>query len=133
MKPRPLELTLLDVPIPPSTNRLYRRVFTKEGKEGRALTLQHARWRKAFGRHLMTVKRPKIEGPWQVEIILPPDCRTDTSNVVKAAEDALVHFEVVPDDRFAEGSFARRGTATLPFGGCTIVVRSLPLQQEKAA
>lgn len=127
MTPKPLDYTWHDVPVPPSANRLYRVTKDKKtGKPGRALTREHARWRKTFGDLMMARgKRPRFDGEWLVEIVLPAKCKKDPSNVVKATEDALVHFEICSDDYNAQGSNGRRGTVEYPNGGCQITVRSL--------
>ena len=113
----PASWTILDVPLPPSTNRLY--------YSNHRLTAEHRAWREQFGWLLKIKHAPVFQGPWLVEIIVPRSMRGDTSNRVKAVEDALVKYGVTPDDRIAEGSFCRRGDISFPGGGCMITVRSV--------
>lgn len=125
MKPEPIEFTLVDAPIPPSTNRLY--------YSNHRLTKEHRAWREALGWQLKAARAPTFHGDWLVEIVIPRKTLGDPSNRVKATEDALVHHRVTPDDRRAEGSFCRRGDISFPNGGCMIIIRSAKQARADAA
>lgn len=131
MKPAPLEFSFLDVPIPPSTNRLYRNITRHDGKKGKALTKEHKAWRTMFLTRIATKKMPVFVGDWYVEVVLPRNFVGDPSNYVKSVEDALVKSARVPDDKRAEGSFGRRGDA-YEGPGCMVIVRSLRRAEEAA-
>ncbi len=124
MKPRPLEIVLHDVPIPPSVNRMH-----IAGTH--SLTSAWRKWREDFGKLLLG--KPKLTGPWSIEIVLPRKTRGDCDNRLKIVLDSLVKFKWVDDDRHCQSATSRRGDICYPYKGCMIIVRALPLQQEKAA
>lgn len=126
MKPNAIEFTLLDVPIPPSVNRLY---YTSH-----RLTKEHRGFREEIWEKWYKKGKPRLGGgPFTVEIVVPRKTRGDCDNRVKAVLDALAKFGATPDDRFADAPTCKRGDIALPGGGCMIIVRSLPLDERRAA
>ena len=94
------------LPWPPSVNAL-----TKNISHGRAKTRQYNSWI-AEASAILACHRPKhhFEGPVSLLIELnPPDKRRrDGFNFVKAIEDLLVRFQIIPDDcldYITEGGF----------------------------
>ena len=87
----------LEVPIPPSTNQLYRNVSRK----GRVKTTKYKAWLKEA---LWVIKAgiPVLEPPVQVGVTIYGgkgfSVQSDISNRVKALEDALVETGRIPDD-----------------------------------
>ena len=83
----------VELPVPPSTNRLY--------LKGRIKTDKYRSWRKnailAIYAQVPTAKR--ITGKVQVGIFLPRKCRLDCDNTAKATLDALVDSQRIDDDR----------------------------------
>lgn len=97
---------MIKLPFPPSANALYvTRKQPKSGKKlrGRVKTKQYQAWCDEAGLSLrFTPKHPKA--PFHLRIILHrPDKRArDASNLIKAPEDLLVAFQIIPDDSLAK-------------------------------
>ena len=92
---------VIDLPIPPSTNRLWRSVRT-----GRGVRLykdrKYTAWLAEVGWEWQRQK-PKgfktIEGPVRSVLIVCPKRKTrDLGNYEKAVHDAAQHFGVIKDD-----------------------------------
>jgi Holliday junction resolvase RusA-like endonuclease len=93
----------LSLPMPPSTNSLYRNVPGR----GRAKTERYRTWLRAAGNELLTqrVGLQPIHGAFTLTILLPQSKRRslmDASNYIKATEDLLVRHRLIDDDRNAE-------------------------------
>ena len=102
-------MTTIRLPVPPSTNKLYRNVTAKEmawakrhgrTRKGRYPTPAYTSWIKQADLWYLTQKRDvrPITGPAIVEIKLPMSMRGDASNRIKAAEDWLVSRQITSDD-----------------------------------
>lgn len=115
LRPGPVDLTLHNIALPPSVNSLYYGDHT--------LTAAHRSWRKTFGHELMAVKARPFIGRWTLEVIVPEKMRGDVDNRIKAVSDALVKFEIVPDDRFMDKAECRRSVGRSLKDGCMIIVR----------
>jgi Holliday junction resolvase RusA-like endonuclease len=87
----------LRLPVPPSTNALYRNV----PRLGRVKARAYKNWIAAADAHLMAQKRllVRLSGPLEVWIKLPRGTRGDVSNRIKGLEDYLVSREITGDDR----------------------------------
>jgi hypothetical protein len=108
------------IPVPPSTNSLYanRKKFIK-GKSrqfGRVLTESHAAWRRECGQMLVVQRARPIVGRVSIAIYVDENALSDSSDIdgrIKAAVDALVHFEIIGGDskRFVRDVSAHWSTA----------------------
>lgn len=92
-------MTYLELPFPPSANRLWRNVGPK--------TLKSAEYRAWLTEAGWTVKaqRPvNVPGPYLLTLIAdrPDNRRRDLGNLLKATEDLLVACGVVDDDHLAK-------------------------------
>jgi crossover junction endodeoxyribonuclease RusA len=96
--PKPVTLTL---PYPPSANRLWRAVNGRNIK-----SREYRDWMtEAYAAVLQQYTRPHLPGDYRMTINAdrPDRRRRDLGNILKAAEDALVHCGVVQDDSMAQG------------------------------
>jgi crossover junction endodeoxyribonuclease RusA len=95
---RAVERVELALPMPISTNALF-----VTGKNGRRFkTKAYRAWIAEAGWRLVTQRPGRIDGRYNLEIIVPRDSRIDLDNHCKCLQDLLVRHEVVSDDRFAE-------------------------------
>lgn len=89
----PAEVVELRLPMPPSTNNLYR---NKRGG-GRIKTEHYRRWR-AEAEAIGNLQRPgRRVGPSDLSIYVPQG-RGDTSNLIKPLEDVAKVIGVIADD-----------------------------------
>ena len=96
-------MIILSLPMPPSTNSLYRNVPGR----GRAKTERYRTWLRAAGNELLAqrVGIQPIQGAFTLTILLPRSKRRaamDASNYIKATEDLLVRHSLIDDDSYAE-------------------------------
>ncbi len=85
----------LTLPMPPSTNTLYRNVAGK----GRVTSARYMRWKEAAATEALLQRQKHIGGPVEVSIRVKRDRRSDIDNRVKAAVDFLVSQGFIDDDR----------------------------------
>ena len=90
---------MICLPVPPSTNALYRNV----SGSGRVKTAAYHDWLAAGGTALYQQAKAlrdmkKVEGKFRVSIMLPDTCRMDIDNALKAILDFLVSRAITPDD-----------------------------------
>jgi Holliday junction resolvase RusA-like endonuclease len=114
----PIEI-VLDLPTPPSVNRLWRsarrRVFRSK---------TYLSWIRAADAELMVRRqRPKkrIEGPFEAHVTLSRKVRGDVDNRVKAVLDFLQSREIIRNDSDCQRLTVERGDAA---AGCRLVLRS---------
>ena len=85
----------IDLPLPPSINRLWRtgrgRVFKSK---------RYAQWQRSVGWELLTQRRARISGPVTIVIAAgkPDRRRRDVDNLGKALLDLLVAHQVIADN-----------------------------------
>lgn len=86
----------ITLPLPPSTNALYRNV----AKRGRVKTERYNTWLQAAGWALKEQKPGKVEGPYCLWLYCgkPDNRRRDLANLEKAVSDLLVAHKIVEDD-----------------------------------
>lgn len=86
----------ITLPMPPSTNALYRNV----PKKGRVKTHRYLTWIQAAGWALKEQKPATVEGPYCLWLYCerPDKRRRDIGNLEKAVSDLLVSHGVVSDD-----------------------------------
>lgn len=89
----------LQLPFPPTTNNL----FDGNGRGGRRKSDKYEDWILRAGLALRHAPKHGPE-PFHLRIILHrPDKRArDASNLIKAPEDLLVAFQIIPDDSLAK-------------------------------
>src|SRR5262245_6747365 len=102
-------MIILKLPVPPSTNRLWRR-----GK-GRGLYLdaKYKSWRKEAGWTLKEQRPEKLTGDYEMTVALPRT-RLDIDNALKALGDILVAHGIVPDDRHCQRITVSKAVTTGP-------------------
>jgi Holliday junction resolvase RusA-like endonuclease len=91
------------IPIPPSANHLTDSVWRGKGKVARVKTKEHREFADAAEKAIRLAMLPVQRFPVQIHISIIgskgfPISR-DVSNCAKAAEDALVRAEIIPDDK----------------------------------
>ena len=98
--PDPITITL-DLPMPPSTNQIWRR----SAKTGMHLSKDYKAWKVQCDRHLvMTRTYPKgctIHGPCEAHILLNIEAAragSDADNRIKALMDYLQRIELIDND-----------------------------------
>jgi Holliday junction resolvase RusA-like endonuclease len=134
-------MIILSLPMPPSTNSLYRNVPGR----GRAKTERYRTWLRAAGNELLAqrVGLQPIRGAFTLTILLPQAKRRasmDASNYIKATEDLLVRHSLIDDDRNAESvtiawapGIQQCEVRVWPWAAEPQVIRELPRGQGEAA
>jgi crossover junction endodeoxyribonuclease RusA len=109
----------LDVPMPPSVNRLWR--------HGRGKTYRSAAyvsWLRSAGWELKAQKPPAVEGWCTIRLSAAiPARRRDLDNLIKALLNLLVEHRVIEDDADVAAIDAR-WDGTVPAGRVVLEVRS---------
>lgn len=83
-----------DMPLPPSTNKLWRNVKGKTLK-----SKEYRQWLDAIGRLAMTWQYQIIEGPYCLTVVCDrPHGLNDLDNFLKPINDALQHIGAVVND-----------------------------------
>jgi Holliday junction resolvase RusA-like endonuclease len=109
----------LDLPIPPSVNRLWR-----HGKGNTYRTPEYDQWRHDAGWTLKAQKPPAFQGWVSLKIAAGiPERPRDLDNIAKALFDLLVEHRVIDDDANV-ASFRLRWDRTVPTGRVRVEVRS---------
>lgn len=110
----------VDLPRPPSLNRLWRfgRGRSKSGKPWMYPSREYVNWRKEADKHwLMAKTRAPIKhilGPFQTEVILTRGShRIDQDNLLKALLDWAQKVEIIENDRHNQETLIRYGEAPL--------------------
>lgn len=89
----------LNLPLPPSVNRIWRRAGTRIHKSD-----EYRAWLKEAG-WLAKAQRPgRISGPYKLTALAvrPDKRRRDLGNLEKPLSDLLVEIGVIDDDRYAD-------------------------------
>jgi Holliday junction resolvase RusA-like endonuclease len=114
---------VLDLPMPPSTNRIWR---SGRGKVYRSA--EYVRWAEQADMVVMAARaypKRKIRGPFSIRIALSSKYGGDGDNRIKAVLDWLESRDVVRNDRDCrEGEWKWVGDADAP-SGCRVMMRSL--------
>jgi len=113
-------LRLECIPIPPSTNALYRNV---QGR-GRVKTQRYLTWQRAAGNAIAAQETHPIHGDVEVSIFVPRDNRRDIDNYCKATLDLLVMHKLIDDDRYITVLHVTKLDRANDKKHCTVVVRS---------
>lgn len=110
---------VLDVPVPPSVNRLCRISYAN-----RPLL---RRWKKTADMMLMASGQYRqakaVKGPFELHVVLDERrCRADPDNVIKVAIDFLKRIELITDDspKYARQIVIKWGEAP---EGCRLILR----------
>ena len=119
-----VEITL-DLPMPPSTNRIWR-----QGRGRTFKSAEYVRWAENADVAYMVARSerrgpfPKIHGPFEACILLT-ETRGDGDNRIKALLDWLQSRDVVRNDSDCRrGSWAWVAAERAP-KGCRVILRSL--------
>src|SRR5262245_51088668 len=112
-------MPILDLPLAPSVNRLWR---TGRGRIFRSSS--YDAWRKEAGWELRAQRPGRVEGPVEISIALgrPDSRKRDLDNVAtKAALDLLVEHEVIEcDSKFMR--ITSRWDRSVPAGRAIVIV-----------
>jgi len=97
---KPAESLSIDLPFPPSANRLWR--STKDGRHYRSPRYQT--WFQAAGIEINRQRPGKIEGQFSVLLQLgrPDRRRRDLDNLMKPVLDLLQHYGIIENDSLAQ-------------------------------
>lgn len=121
----------IDLPFPPSTNKLWRK--TPRGI-GMMLSKEYLAWKKNADKRLMANRglagRKKITGPFTAHLTLRSSGRDigginqrgDLDNKIKAVLDYAQRVELIADDKFCERLLVEWGEAP---EGCRLILRSM--------
>ncbi len=94
-----------DLPMPPTTNKLFANVTIK-GKARRITTREYKAWREvagdALGAQYAAYGAPAVHRPVALTIRLNLNYQSDIANREKAITDLLVDKLDMPDDRYIE-------------------------------
>lgn len=115
----------ITLPLPPSTNNLFKAVG-----RGRAKSQDYTRWIEAAGWALKQERLSPVTGPFAFLLALPRSMPGDCSNRIKAPEDLLVAHGLTPDDHYADLVMAHRSNAV---AGKACIVTVVPIQHVSAA
>jgi crossover junction endodeoxyribonuclease RusA len=114
----------LRLPLPPSTNALYRNVRGI----GRVKAVGYKRWLVAAGAYGIVQKPPggfpHFARDFEVVILIPAKTRGDVDNRAKAAIDLCTAWQIISDDRHAQAVTIRR-VLDMPADECRLTVRSV--------
>lgn len=117
-------MTVIDLPFPPSINRLYRAVGGRS-----ILSEPYRKWKAEAGLTLLSQRPKRVPGQVSVTVKLcPPDKRRrDADNAgTKAVLDLLVSHQIIEGD---DSRFLRSITATWVDQGDPCRVEILPLNK----
>lgn len=122
----------LRLPLPPSTNALYRNVRGV----GRVKAVGYKRWLVAAGAYGIVQKPPggfpHFARDFEVVILIPAKTRGDVDNRAKAAIDLCTAWQIISDDRHAQAVTIRR-VLDMPADECRVTVRSVLPETVEAA
>ena len=112
---------ILDIPMPPSVNQMYRNVSGK----GRVKTKKYLDWIVdcEFTFHEQKKRNEPVPGNFNCEIVLSEESRrpnADCDNRIKAVLDLLQAWNLITDDCLADKVIVRWGSA--PKGMCKVYV-----------
>lgn len=112
--------TSIDLPMPPSTNRLWRSIGPRVIKSA-----EYRKWITDAGWQLKAQRPCRVKGPVELGVVVGKS-RGDLSNRVKALEDLLVLHEVIEGDG---PGIVRRINLSLDESvvGCRVTVKPMPL------
>lgn len=114
---------IIDLPFPPSVNRIWR--SSNRQKKKVYLDPTYVAWIKSADLHVMAI-RPKpqrVSGRYEIEIILDQlqrKKRGDAGNYEKCVSDYLQRIELIDNDKFADQVLIRWGEAP---AGVRVIVR----------
>lgn len=124
-----MSILVLNLPLPPSTNELYRNVPGR----GRVKSTAYKQWIKAATSELWGQKPqggfPFFPDAFSVLVLVPLTMRGDCDNRLKAPIDFLKKgVGCIPDDRKAFETTCRR-SAGVPVGTCRVMVGPANMQE----
>jgi Holliday junction resolvase RusA-like endonuclease len=91
-------MIVLDLPVPPSVNNLFKNL--RKGK-GRARTPEYLKWIIMAGWHIQVARQSPITGPVCVFLETKDNLRRDSDGYWKALLDLLVTHRLIDSDRCA--------------------------------
>lgn len=126
----PLISTVIDMPFPPSVNRIWR---AQRGGMGKAVRLseEYVEWKKQTDLRVMVNRTfrgaHQIKGPFEAHIALNMDEQLgDLDNRAKAVMDWAQSRELISDDKFCMRLTIEWVLAEQAPDGCRLTLRELP-------
>jgi crossover junction endodeoxyribonuclease RusA len=117
-----MEPFTLRLPLPPSTNALFRNV----AGVGRVKAVGYKRWLISAGAYGITQKPPggfpHFERDFEIIVLIPAKTRGDVDNRGKCVIDLMTAWQIISDDRYAQAVTIRR-VLDMPEGECRVTVR----------
>lgn len=111
---------MIELPLPPSANALFRQAAFKGGK-GRTVSPAYAAWRLEAGEVLKGQPWPECAAPYAITIAVNIDRKGDIDNRIKPILDLLVKHGVIVGDQWVDALFVRRDRTV---AGCTVHIES---------
>lgn len=122
----------LRLPLPPSTNTLYRNVRGV----GRVKAAGYKRWLVVASSYGIVQKPsggfPRFERDFEIIILIPAKTRGDVDNRAKATLDVLTAWGIISDDRHAQAVTIRR-VLDMPADECRVTIRAALPETVEAA
>ena len=122
-------MIILDLPPPPSTNRLWA-IYGDGASKRFGTTNEYKAWQKAADAAVMMAHAlrgvEKITGPFRATIELQPIAAADLDNRAKACLDYAQRVEVIADDRNCRELHMRWVDASEAPQGCRLKLEALP-------
>lgn len=98
LPPRELVTTVVDLPFPISTNKLW-----TYGRRTVRPSLDYTRWKRTADALFLTQKIRRmacIEGPFRAELLLMEGRRMDCDNAIKCVLDAAQRWNLIVNDKY---------------------------------
>lgn len=116
-----MKVLVLNLPLPPSTNKLYANV----PGQGRVRTREYRRWSIAALNYSWLSKPqggfPRFEGAFDIQITVALKMRGDIDNRIKPLLDFLASAGIIENDKHAHGASIAR-SADIRAGMCRVHV-----------
>lgn len=95
---KPTQYVALSLPMPISTNRIWRSVV-RDGKPGSIKSAEYRAWIEEAGHVLNTQGPGLVKGKYELRLTISERCRIDIDNCIKCVNDLLQKMGVVENDR----------------------------------
>jgi Holliday junction resolvase RusA-like endonuclease len=121
-------MIVLDCPVPPSVNRLWRMATTNRGRMVWYKTRHWDVWLKEAWACWLLIKPAdfkRIESDVTIEILIAPDRKRDADNSSKAVCDMLENIGILVNDSQAKEVMQRLVDKVEAPAGCRITVREI--------
>jgi Holliday junction resolvase RusA-like endonuclease len=117
--------TTLDLPMPPSTNRLWRSRIGHGGKPQFYIAPRYATWKRTCDNLALANRKEWVPvlGPYRITVTFDRSrTRADQDNLVKAINDWLQKAGLIENDQLAVKTIIQWGKAP---SGCRVVLSAV--------